>query len=130
MCCRVHKGKTAYCDIIDAVRFWEEAGAAYVDLDEWFDVRVEYYKGDANTVRIKFYVNGDLMLVSDHFYGLTQSGGGTPYTSSYARTQVYAMSSAKLSIDFDDCAAYVTDDAYTPATEEDTKIVYNVDANK
>ena len=103
---------------------------AYVDLDEWFDVRVEYYKGDANTVRIKFYVNGDLMLVSDHFYGLTQSGGGTPYTSSYARTQVYAMSSAKLSIDFDDCAAYVTDDAYTPATEEDTKIVYNVDAEK
>ncbi len=102
-----------------------------VALDEWFDVRVEYYKGDASTVRIKFYVNGDLYVVSDNYYTKTADGlGGSVFNGSYVRTQIYAMSSAKVSIDIDDVSAIATSDTYTPATAEDTKVVYNVDAAK
>lgn len=102
-----------------------------VALDEWFDIRVEYYKGDASTVRIKFYVNGDLYVVSDNYYTKTSDGsGGSVFNGGYVRTQIYAMGSAKLSIDIDNACSKVTSDAYTPATAEDTKVVYNVDAAK
>lgn len=102
-----------------------------VALDEWFDIRVEYYKGDASTVRIKFYVNGDLYVVSDNYYTKTSDGsGGSVFGGGYVRTQIYAMGSAKVSLDIDDACAKATSDTYTPATAEDTKVVYNVDAAK
>ena len=36
----------------------------------------------------------------------------------------------QVSLDIDDACAKATSDTYTPATAEDTKVVYNVDAAK
>ena len=37
--------------------------------EEWFNLKVEYYIGNADSVRIKVYVNGELIYVSQNFYG-------------------------------------------------------------
>jgi hypothetical protein len=39
-----------------------------VPLGEWFNLRIENYTGDKDTVRIKVYINDELIAVSDNFY--------------------------------------------------------------
>lgn len=56
-----------------------------VELDKWFKIRIEYYKGNHETVRIKFYVNDKLIAVSAN-YGDSSgrkltNGTGTPQNS-------------------------------------------------
>jgi len=36
---------------------------------EWFKLRIEYYRGDANTVSFKIYLDGELCCESDNFFG-------------------------------------------------------------
>ena len=38
-----------------------------VALDDWFNIRVEYYSGNHDSVRIKFYVDGKLIAVSANY---------------------------------------------------------------
>lgn len=38
-----------------------------VALDEWFSMRIEYYQGTHDTVRIKLYVNDELIAVSANY---------------------------------------------------------------
>ena len=42
---------------------------ASVPLDEWCDLRVEIYSGTAETFRVKIYVNGRCLVISENFYG-------------------------------------------------------------
>lgn len=61
----------------DKVGIWEDTSTelvytkarhlADVDLDKWFNVRIEYYYGDHDSVRIKFYVNGNLVAISANY---------------------------------------------------------------
>ncbi|MBP3582936.1 MAG: hypothetical protein J6K44_02740, partial [Clostridia bacterium] len=37
-------------------------------LGEWFNVRVEYYVGDRDSVRIMVYFNGELIAITDNYY--------------------------------------------------------------
>ena len=46
---------------IDSAKTTAKAG-------EWFKVRIEYYEGTKNTVKIKAYVNDILVMVSDKYY--------------------------------------------------------------
>ena len=39
-----------------------------INMDEWFNIRVEYYNGDHDTVRIKIYLNGELLAVSSNYF--------------------------------------------------------------
>ena len=62
----------------DRVRILERSGrygdaytydtAASANVGEWFNLRVEYYTGTAETVRIKIYFNGECVSVSDLYY--------------------------------------------------------------
>jgi hypothetical protein len=102
---------------------------ALLTHDEWYDVRIEYYLGDASSVRIKCYVNGDLLVVSDNFYSKQEAEGTyTPKNSAYSLIHIFTLKGAECTMYLDDVACYATDDTYTPATEEDTKVIYNVDA--
>ena len=60
------------------------------EVGEWFNLRIEYYSGDKNTVRIKVYVNGELLGVSDNYYGwhAVNSPLATP-TNFFDRVQFY-----------------------------------------
>ena len=41
-----------------------------LNAGEWFNLRVEYYKSTmAKDLRVKVFVNGELIAVSDNFYG-------------------------------------------------------------
>ncbi len=46
---------------------------------EWFNLKVEYFAGDAGSVRIKVYLNGECRYISDNFYG-NNVAGAIPYT--------------------------------------------------
>lgn len=48
---------------------------------EWFNLRVEYYEakdGDALSVRILVYVNDELIIYSNNWYGVTQGATSVP----------------------------------------------------
>ena len=48
-----------------------------IDMDEWFNIRIEYYPGTKDEVRIKFYVNDVLLCVSANY----MDEGGTKFTT-------------------------------------------------
>ena len=112
-------GSTAYYNTV-----------ATVNTDEWFNVRVEYYVGDTETVRIKFYVNDALVSVSDYYYKRTKSTTDTdpaPNDARYDSTKVYCMKTPSVSMLLDNVHSYSTSDVYTPATSADKDLVYNID---
>jgi hypothetical protein len=101
---------------------------AFVNIGEWFNLRVEFYRGDADTVRIKVYVNDTLRLISDNYFGKTKQGAKPPINdSSYDNTGIYIMSGANSLMYIDNLYATSTKDAYVGATDEDTDVIYDVD---
>ncbi len=50
-----------------------------VKAGEWFKIRVEFYKGSKGNVRLKYFINGTLIAVSDNFYG-SKEPSATPNT--------------------------------------------------
>ncbi|MBQ2877052.1 MAG: hypothetical protein IJE25_08580 [Clostridia bacterium] len=50
----------------------------YVPAGEWFNIRVEYYVGDASSVCILVYLNGSLCAVSSNYYGSKIDGEPLP----------------------------------------------------
>ncbi len=108
------------------------------ELGDWFRIKVEYYRGDADTVRIKFYYDNleddegmKLIAVTDNYYdekGYKLNGGsGTP-SSLYENTLIYVLSDATVSMMIDNVASYKTNDEYTPVTDPNNQPSFNVDA--
>ena len=99
------------------------------DFGEWFNLRVEYYVGDHDTVRIKVYYNDKLMAVTDNYYD--KAGGkltspGTPAVGyTIATIQTMSSSSAVMMMDnievYSDSVDYkaITDPARSPAINVD-----------
>ncbi len=110
-----------------------------VPLGQWFRVKVEYYYDTHDDVRIKFYFDGDLtdengielIAVTDNYYDKNgnkiKGPGGTP-SKSYTETQIYTISDAVVSLMIDNVASYTTTDKYTPASDPDGKLTFNIDA--
>ena len=108
-----------------------------VALGEWFRVRVEYYYGDADSVRIKFYFDNladeeemKLIAVTDNFYdekGYKLNGTGTP-SAIYDNTLIYVLSDASVRMQMDNLASYKTNDSYEPYTDKTAPLSFNVDS--
>ncbi|MBQ8321483.1 MAG: hypothetical protein IJX92_03865 [Clostridia bacterium] len=74
------------------VEIWEDSSLELVKtkarllaknpLDDWFNLRIEYYKGTHETVRIKFYLDDELIAVSANYFNSSgkklSTGTGTP----------------------------------------------------
>ncbi len=60
-------------------RISESTGVS-IPFGEWHNIRVEYYHGSVETVKIKIYVDGKLKNENNHFYGKGTNEGmiGTP----------------------------------------------------
>ena len=117
----------------------EESFGVAGKLGEWFKIKVEYYYGDHNTVRIKFYLDKDLtddkdaelIAVTDNYFdgsGIKVNQGiGTP-KNSYPRTEIYAMSNAEMKMYIDNVCSYKTKNTYVKVTDPNNQPMINVDA--
>ena len=108
-------------------RVEQDLGVA-IPLGEWFNLRIENYTGSADDVRIKVYINGDLIAVSDNYYDSTGQKvypeGAAPQNY-YNFVMVNIFSNAKGTILMDNLLSTKTSALYSPV-EDDLKI--NVDA--
>ena len=85
-----------------------------LNFDEWFNLKIEYYAGDADTVRIKVYINDKLVGVTDNFWN--QDGNKftetvTPGTNA-VETRLYCMMSSTIDMYLDNLHAYKLNKSY------------------
>ena len=89
-------------------------------LGEWFNIRIEYYLGTHDTVRIKVYYNDTLAAITDNYYNANgtkiTSGSATP-SSTYNQTTIYAMNGATMTLMLDNLASYCTGEVYVAPTD-------------
>ena len=102
-----------------------------IDLGEWFNLKVEFYKGAHDTVRIKVYINGELSAVSDNYYDQygkkITNGAGTPATV-YSYVSFSTMADLNTTLLLDNLMCYRTSARYEPYTDTENPLWVNVDA--
>ena len=108
-------------------------------LGEWFSLKVEYYKGSHDTVRIKFYFDGnlddgknlELVAVTDGYYDEEGTkfieGYGEPATQ-YSSTNFWFMKGYNIVMLMDNLASYKSNDTYNKYTDTKNPLKLNVDA--
>ena len=101
-------------------------------VGEWFKLRVEYYVGTHDTVRIKVYMNDKLVTVTDNYYDYlgtkVETGVGTP-SSRLKNTRIYILKDCAVSLLCDNLHSYATKDDYVAEQlHEEYKNNLNVDA--
>ncbi|MBO5009775.1 MAG: hypothetical protein J6D20_03630 [Clostridia bacterium] len=96
---------------------------------QWFNLRLEYFPGDENTVRARIYYNDKLVAVTDNYYnqsGEKLTGSATP-GGTYSYMKLQTLSSADCVILLDDINAYKTDIEYQPITDPSKSPALNID---
>ncbi len=105
---------------------------ATLPCDEWFTLECKYYVGEKDTVRIKWYINGELVAVTDNYYVKDIAEGTTRYDyaptkpSASSKFQIYGMKSPAVSMYIDNLAVYAIAEEYTKETSDGLRV--NVDA--
>jgi hypothetical protein len=102
-----------------------------VNVGEWFSLEAKFYTGNEDTVRIKWYLNGELIMVTDNYFDkagikLGDNPGKLTNPTPSTKTMLYTYSSAKLSILMDNVCTYGEKEQYT--VETSTSLKYNVDS--
>ena len=103
---------------------------AVIPLDQWFNLKVEYYKGTADTVRIKVYLDGKLIAVSNNYYdasGAKITAGTSTPSKTYSSAIIRVISTCTTGMYVDNINAYSSPVAYTKP-ESSEGLVVNVDA--
>ena len=99
-------------------------------LGEWFNVRLEYYIGSHDSVRIKVFFNDELIAVSDNYYDhqgkKITNGTGAP-NKYYSYTQINVMSDQQAIILMDNVFVDKTDKTYEPAHDLNDQPLINID---
>ena len=99
------------------LQLWERSTGEYaerndlgvsVEQGEWFNLRVEYYLGDHDTVRIKVFFNNECIAISDNYY----TGDGTP-SAKYRDVYMYVIKSTVAKFGFDNVNGYNCTQTYT-----------------
>ncbi len=121
-----------------AYSFNIELGAD-ISINQWFGLKVEYYVGNHDTVRIKIYLDEDLedkseemklIAVTDNYYdqyGVKLSTGRGNPSSNFTSTRLYVMQDAELTLLMDNLSSYRTKKAYTPEDDVNDQPSYNID---
>ncbi len=122
----------------NTIRFFEETSAraenSYsqdlgirVEVGEWFNIRVEYYPGTAETVRIKIYFNGECVAVTDNYYdyyAAKYEGTGAPKQDSIGFA-VYGLWGQEMDVLVDNILVEKTYKSYEAETSQ--RLNKNVD---
>ncbi len=97
---------------------YQDLGVRF-EVGEWFNIKIEYYIGDHDTVRIKVFINGDLIAITDNYYdanGVKITGTGKPANTMDSLSFVM-VSSATSEILVDNAAVYKSDAEYKRPTK-------------
>ncbi len=88
-----------------------------VNTGEWFNLRLEYYTGTHDTVRLKIYINNELATVVDNYYDYkgvkVTEGVGVP-GNKLKNVRLYMLKDADVSFLCDNLHCYNTRDSYKP----------------
>ncbi len=99
------------------------------EMGEWFKLKIMYFIGDHDTVRIKVFFNNGLVAVTDNYYdseGIKLTGIGTPKDVMDYVT-ITGLSSSTAVIDFDNMACYKTMDTYKRVPASGKQPAINID---
>ncbi len=130
--------KSAFCLAIvnmgNEVRFMQKSAQGFSDsrmmdigvsakLDEWFNLRIEYYPATRENFRIKIYFNDECVVVNDYFWTSQNESSNPAKTLDTFEFLGYANYEANLYLD--NIILEGTYKAYTPETDD---LNYNIDA--
>ena len=97
---------------------------ASIPLEQWNDIRIEIYTGDADSFRVKVYLNGHCLIIRDNFYG--SHVAGTEPGSNINKIVFYGMEKAGSTLLFDDFEADVSTQTFSDEDfegEEESNII-------
>lgn len=100
-----------------------------IDFGEWFNIKIQYFVGDHDTVRIKVFINEELIAVTDNYFdktGTKLTGIGTP-KDRMDYTNIIGLSSADVCLYIDNTACYKTAEVYKPVAANEKQPPINVD---
>ncbi len=110
-----------------------------LDLGDWFRLKIVYYLGDHDTVRIKIYFDDlsdgedelQLLAVTDNYYDKNgdkfEAGGGKP-SDSFKHAHIYSYSPLEGTLLLDNLAAYRSKDEYVRESDINNQPkIYNID---
>ena len=101
-----------------------------VPYGEWFNLRVEYYSGEHDTVRIKVFVDDKIIAVSDNYfdyYGKKITNGEGIPSNAIGSVKIFSMRSSQFVMLMDNILTDKTKDPYTPYHEAEDQPTVNVD---
>ncbi len=105
--------------------------ASGIELGEWFNIKVEYFVGTDSTVRIRFYLNGELVAVTDNYCDpegdRLVKGKGFP-KSKFNYTQIWFMKGYNIELLLDNLVSYKTKEKYKPVSDSEPQPPINIDA--
>ncbi len=98
-----------------------------VNVGEWFNLRIEYYPGTHENVRIKIFFNNECIAVTDNYFESPPRKYDTPGVpnSNYDSMSIFAVNKKTVSILMDDLVVESNYQTYTPETSSSIKM--NVD---
>ena len=99
-------------------------------IGEWFKIKIEYFVGNNDTVRIKVYFNDTLYAVSDNYFSpyADKYFGADDTQETYTGTFLNVMSYCHGLVYFDNLITYKDMEKYTVESDPKGELVFNVDA--
>ena len=98
-------------------------------VGEWFNLRIEYYNGSRDTVRIKVFFNDVCVAVTNNWFSSYKLTDKTVAPADkYYRLRFRTISGNDLDVLVDNIVAESNYRTYMPETNSDGKLVRNVDA--
>ena len=101
-----------------------------IPLGEWFKIKVEFFYAAAEDLRIKLYVDNDLISVSDNFYdrdGDRLDGGSASPDSRYEGVDFFVYSYYGARVLLDNWSCYKTTEQYVPVLDPEDQPKFNID---
>ena len=84
---------------------------AKIPMNEWHKIRIEYYVGNADTVKIKIFLDCNLVATSNNYYGNDGSGTVAPNTD-INQLHIYSYFPVIHTTYFDNITVTATSDTY------------------
>ncbi len=80
--------------------------------DEWHHMKLEYFNGTKDTARIRMTIDGEVVYVSDNYFGNTSSQSPDA-VSGIRRAFFYSMGATECDLYLDNMTLYTTDETCT-----------------
>ncbi len=100
-----------------------------LDFGKWYNIKIQYFVGDHDTVRIKVFIDGELIAVTDNYFdksGEKLTGVGTP-KDRMDFVNIIGLSTQYVTMYIDNVACYKTAEIYKPVPANQKQPPINID---